>query len=430
MFFHLLRKSIRRRWSRIVLALLAVVMGASVASALITVALDINEKMGREFRAYGANILLIPENSTLPLEIGGVDYSVKKEKYLDERELYRIKTIFWRHNILGYVPYLSGTVEVSGSKTVLTGTYFDEGVEVPALGRAWFGDRRVEEAGATFTTGAKRVFPWWKVEGRWPAPGEALVGASVADALGLRIGEAFRASYEGREEYFTTAGILTTGGGEEGQIFVHLGEAQRLFGRDGGVDKVLVSALTTPEKGEVDPKRLSPEEYEVWYCTPYISSIILQLGEALPGAEARPIRQVAENEGRLLLKFEGMLFLITSVALAASALGVMAAMTTSIFERQREVGLMKALGADEGQIYQLFFAEAGAVGLVGGAIGAFFGLLLAGAIGSRVFGTPVGTSPLALGVTLALSTLVAFLGCLSPVRRAAKVEPALVMRGD
>lgn len=418
----LLFRSIKWRRSRIILAILAVAMGASVASALLTISFDINEKMGKELRSYGANIILLPKSR--------VTYSgAEPENYLDEKELYKIKTIFWRNNIVGYAPYLSKPVEINGKKIMLTGTYFEEEVKVPGFKKIFVGGRTGEEAAQEFKTGVKRISPWWDVAGSWPSTGEALVGISAAEKLGVDQGGTLIVRYKGKESTFRVSGILRTGDSEDNELFISLDEAQVLFSKPGAVDKVIISALTKPEPaGGIDPEKLTPEEFEEWYCTPYISSIMLQLGEVISDANAQPIRQVAENEGKLLKKFEVMMFLITGIALVSAALGVMSTMMTMIFERRHEIGLMKAIGADGAQISQVFFSEAVLIGTSGGILGIIIGMELAKVLGIEVFGTVINPSSPAIVVTLSLSVMVALLGSLLPVRGTIKTRSAITLK--
>ena len=82
-------------------------VGMAVATATLTMALEVGDRLAREFRSLGANLLVTPQSDTLPLEIGGVDYRpVDEGAYLKEADLGKLKTIFWRHNILGFTPFL------------------------------------------------------------------------------------------------------------------------------------------------------------------------------------------------------------------------------------------------------------------------------------------------------------------------------------
>ena len=77
--------------------------------------------------------------------------------------------------------------------------------------------------------------------------------------------------------------------------------------------------------------------YDRWYCSPYAQSIAFQLQEAIPHSHAEQIRQVAQNEGRVLSRIQGLMLLITLAALLASALAVSASMATSVIERRRKL---------------------------------------------------------------------------------------------
>src|SRR5262249_1174388 len=153
------------------------------------------------------------------------------------------------------------------------------------------------------------------------------------------------------------AGILNTGSVEEQQIIAPLALAQKLANAPDSVSRVAISALTKPEDdfARQDPDKMPPATRERWYCSPYANSIALQLREAFPGAKAEQVLQVAQNEGRVLNRISGLMYLVTFAALIAAALAVSAAMATAVLERRSEVGLMKSLGATAGSIGALFF---------------------------------------------------------------------------
>src|SRR2546422_201892 len=179
-----------------------------------------------------------------------------------------------------------------------------------------------------------------------------------------------------------------------------------------------------------DPDKMSPAEYDRWFCTPYVSSIAHQVQLVLPGVEARPIRRVAEGEGRILTRLSALMWLMTLTALVAAALAVGATSATTVIERRAEVGLMKALGAGNGLVGAFFLAEQALLALAGGVAGYALGLGLAQLLGRSVFGVPPTQRLILLPVILALAVLVALAGSLVPLRRAARYEPAPVLRGE
>jgi putative ABC transport system permease protein len=437
----LLWKSVRGRKSRIVLASSAVAVAAALASALLNVALDISEKVAKELRAFGANIVVVPKQDALEVEIGGLRYATAPQAdYLAESDLSKLKTIFWGYNILGFAPFLSAPVEVGNSRVLLVGTWFDREVPLPRAPRRFTFStgnvREVKSEETSFRTGLNAVAPWWSVQGRWveDAANDAVVGSALAGRLGVALGDrvSLRADRTTRE--FRIAGIVRTGGSEEDQIFVDLAAAQALLGLPGKVDRVQVSALVKPDdalalRGKRNPRGLPPEEYERWYCSPYIDAIVYQIEEAIPGARAKALRQVAEAEGAFLGRLTLTMVLVTAVAMAAAGLGVMATLTTTVLERRGESGLMKAIGAEPRQIARQFLLEAGLCGMLGGAVGAGAGLALARLIGTQVFQVPIVPNPVTFPFVMGLALLVAFLGAALPTLRAARLDPIVTLRG-
>jgi putative ABC transport system permease protein len=431
MFFRVVGESFARNPRRKLLMAAALVLGMAVATATLTVVLDVGDRLAREFRSLGANLLVTPQSDTLPLEIGGVDYRpVDEGAYLPESELGKLRTIFWRLNIVGFSPFLEvpvafpvpqrGTRPASVSRATLIGTWFEHDVPIPD--------------GTNFTTGVRITHPWWRVDGRWPADGarECVVGVALAQRLGVKTGEALALRAGGADFSLLVTGILSTGGPEDEAVVAPLAVAQALAGRPGQFRRLLVSSLTKPEDefARRDPAAMTPVEYDRWYCTPYISSIAYQIREVLPGVEARAIRRVAEGEGHILTRVSGLMWLVTLAALLAATLAVGAASATTVLERSSEVGLMKALGASGWTISFFFMAEQILIAIVGGVTGFGLGVLLARFLGQSVFGIPPALRLILLPVILVIAALVALLGSLLPLRRAARLQPAPILRGE
>ncbi len=427
MFFRVVGESFARNPRRKVLMAVALVLGMAVATATLTVVLDVGDRLAREFRSLGANLLVTAQADTLPLEIGGVDYRpVDEGAYLPEADLGKLRTIFWRLNIVGFSPFLEVPVEfpasphASVSRATLIGTWFEHDLRIPD--------------GTTFTTGVRITHPWWRVVGRWPADGarECVVGVALAQRLGIKAGESLAIRAGSTDAVLRVAGILSTGGPEDEAVVAPLGIAQSLAGRAGQFRRLLVSALTKPEDefARKDPTQMSQTEYDRWYCTPYISAIAYQVREVLPGVDVRVIRRVAESEGHILTRVSGLMWLVTLAALLAATLAVGAASATSVIERSSEVGLMKALGASGWMISFFFLAEQILIALIGGSIGFGVGILLARFLGQSVFGIPPTLRLILFPVVLVLATLVALLGSLLPLRRAARLQPAPILRGE
>jgi putative ABC transport system permease protein len=429
MFLRIVSDSFTRKPRRKVLTAAALALGMAVATATLEVALDVGDRLAREFRSLGANLLVTPATDTLPLEIGGVDYRpVDAGTYLPEADLGKLRTIFWRNNIIGFAPFLDVPVKMetpaaavsSPPSEVLIGTWYSHDVSVPD--------------GTHFTTGVSSTNPWWHVSGRWFTEGaqECLIGAGLARRTGLHAGETLSVRAWDREHTLTITGILSAGGREDDAIVAPLTIAQDLAGRPGQYRRLLVSALTKPADAfsERDPSTMTPAEYDRWYCSPYISSISHQMQEELPGVEVRTIRQVAEGEGRILGRVGSLMWLVTLAAQLAAALAVGATSATTVLERRSEIGLMKALGASRRAVASFFLAEQSLLALIGGVAGYALGLFLARFLGIGIFGAAPEVRLILFPVVLALAAAVALLGSLLPLGRASRVDPAPVLRGE
>src|ERR1700683_319957 len=429
MFPRLVYESFRHQTRRKLLAGIAITLGVAVATAMIAVATDIGDKINRELRSYGANLVVTPQEDTLDVEIGGVNLKPPSDgSFLNEADLPKIRGTFWHNNIVGFSPMLPVTVKIAGdpNDVTLLGTYFNKPLH--------FGKE-------DFTTGVRITHPWWKVscgDGLvkdssncgWPADGSqnGLLGHRLAAKLNQKAGDTIDVS--GRQ--LIVSGVFSTGGAEDDQIVAPLGLAQQILGKPGAVRRVYVSALTKPPDALSvrDPKTMTPEVYDRWYCSPYVQSIAYQLQEVIPHSHAEQIRQVAQNEGTVLSRIKGLMLLITLAPLFASALAVSAAMAKAIFERRVEVGLMKALGAGNLAVSAIFFAEALLLALVGGVAGFSAGALLARQIGRSIFNSQISIEPVLFPIIIALAVFVTFAGSAAAIRRAVKFDPVYALRGE
>ncbi|OOF54855.1 ABC transporter permease [Rodentibacter genomosp. 2] len=437
MLFQSWRFGIKRK----LLAIVTIFLAAGLVSALLAVSIDIGDKMAKELKSYGANILIEPaSNAALPDELNS-NIALSGRDFIDEKELPNIKDIFWRNNIVGFAPQLTATVNVtktaekstalSDSVSIL-GTFFDHNIAIPD-----------EE---DYHTGQRIISPYWQVQGNWVNDendnfGEiipVLVGTQLAKMKGWKIGDTLHLSYQEKEFSAQRAvkiqGILTTGGTEDNQLVMPLSAAQTLLGLEGKVQSVKVSALTVPEntlsrKARANTDALDAEEYDRWYCTAYVSSISHQLEEAISGAIVRPIWQVAASEGVVISKIQLLLSVVTLAALIAAAMGIASLMSSSIIERSKEIGLMKALGAYQWQIVLLFYCEAVLSALIGGILGCLAGWGLAKFIGFTLFGVPLSFAWIVIPCVLVLSIFIALIGTWFPAHRIAKLYPVEVLYG-
>ncbi|MDR1050015.1 MAG: FtsX-like permease family protein [Deltaproteobacteria bacterium] len=366
--------SLIRRRSRLLVALTGVTIGATVLLGLITLCYDIPRQLGREFRSYGANMVFVDAG------VGG---------RLDLAALGRVRETLPPGRLLGLAPLRYEAVRNNMLPYTAVGTDFSE---------------------------IQKTSPYWQVEGVWPeAPGQLLIGADVRRATRLENGQ--RMTLSGRnsnqeryEKDFVVSGTVTTGGVEDGFVYLSLADMETMT-REAGVADLAEASLTGG--GDVS-----------------LEALAAQIKEANPGIEPRLVTRVTRSEETVLSKLTWLVYLVTLVVLSLTMICVTTTMMTVVMERRKEIGLKKALGAENKVVAREFLAEGLMLGVLGGLVGCFTGFVFARVVSSSVFGRGLSPEFHLIPVTVAVSAVVTVLASLWPVRRAVDVEPAHVLRGE
>ncbi len=423
MFWTMVKGALVRQRGRFFLIALTVALGVSLAAAMLNVMFDVGDKVNQELKAFGANITVAPKNASLLNDVYGVGSDSGHKEYLNEEDLGKIKTIFWTNNIVAFTPMLNGTVSVNGQNVNLTGTWFNYHMTLPT--------------GDAFDTGVEEMKSWWQIDGDWPKDNtdQVLIGQKLAESLQVKTGDTL--SYrraDGTQGQFVIAGIVSGGGNEDNAILASLPVVQQALNLKGKVSEIEVSAITTPEndlarKAAANPERLSQAEREIWYCTAYVSSIAFQIEEVVNNSSARPVRQIAESEGKILDKTQLLMLLITVLSLISAALGVSNLVSANVMERSREIGLMKALGAKNYEVILMILTETLIAGIAGGIVGYFIGMGFAQVIGYTVFGSAIANNIIVVPIVGALMVAVILLGSVPAIRTLLSLQPASVLHG-
>ncbi len=428
MFIRMLRGTLLRQWKKMLMIAFTIALGASLAAAMLSVMLDVGDKVNQELKTYGANITVVPKASSVLSDLYDVEDGNTTGAYLREDELGKIKTIFWAFNIVDYAPFVSTQVTLpDGTVAKLTGSWFHHHIELPT--------------GETLDAGIGSMRSWWEItEGTWldeqasQAENGAMLGISLANQLGVHAGDTLHIAGEDSTSDLQIIGIFDAGGDEDDQLFAPLNTVQNLAGLDGKIDSIEVSALTTPdnelaERAAKDPSSLTVAQYEIWYCTAYASSICYQIQEVISDCVASPVRQVADSEGAILEKTQLLMILITILSLIGAALGICNLVTASVMERSGEIGLMKAIGAQNGAVSGLVLTEIFITAIFGGVLGFFAGFGFAQIIGHTVFGSAVTLKPMVIPITAVLVVLVTLIGSIPAIRMLLRLRPAEVLHG-
>ena len=381
MFWRLLFQMLRGSRDRLAVALIALISGAAVISALLNLDLDVGSKLTQEFRTLGANIVISPPGSARSSS-NGAEAPVLMDEAAALAAVERVRT----PEVVAVAPFLYVVGRVGNTPAVVVGTKLDE---------------------------LSKLEPSWKLTGQWSDYRDnfwasCVVGRNVAKQLHLSVGSRLDLKYQDRAPALDVTGILDTGGAEDNQIFIDISSAQQLAGLQGRAALAQLSVNGAPK---------------------VIADFSAKLAAALPGYDVRPIRQVSDAEGALLGRLRLLIFSMVLLILVLTALCVLATMAALAIERREDVGLMKALGGSITRVVGLFLAEVGVLGAVGGSIGVIAGVVLSHWMGRRVFETAISVRWEIFPLTIGLMIIVALAGA-SPLRMLGKVKPAVIFRGE
>lgn len=375
MFWLVLLKSLQLRRNRVALTFFSIMIGATIISALSSVYFDISSKMSRELRAYGANFFIGP-----PLSSGS---RIADSKTIDEA----IATVP-ADRLIGSSRHLYGVVRLDLGNAVLVGVDF---------------------------VGLRRLSTYWQVEGKWVGvdfdDGSCMVGKTLAKSMELKVGDGVTVIKDetGFRKKLVVRGIAETGQAEDDQIFVNLSLAGKILGLEGKANHAMLSIVT--EGLDID-------------------AVAAKVERRFPGLDAKPIRKVSYSDGRILEKIKGLMAIVALVILTVTSLCVMTTLIATVSERTREIGLMKAIGAPDRTVALQFLSETLIMGMAGVTAGLGAGFLLAQVIGHAVFRSYISFRLIVIPMTLIPSLATSLLAAALPVRMAARIVPAQVLKEE
>lgn len=446
MFWRLWFRALTVKRPQAIVALVSLLVGAATISMLLNLYGDVHRKMTQEFSAYGANVILAPQDAGSTETASGerVHGIPAHNRLLDQDVLYRLSPFEQRVRGLIAVPRLDVITRVK---------------RVPAA--AGTQDRANAVAVGTNLAAIVRLNPAWRVDGR-PDSGDdnvCIAGTNLAARLHARIGDGLQVEplapgpagkpSEQERTVFTVSAILSTGSAEDDQVFLPLAKLQdlaaltgdmssggredgiRLDGSDDGpAAKSSQAGHLSASRRPAEPK-ISLVEVYVPGDARQVEGVARQLAQSFDGTgvDVRPVRRIVYSQGKVLAIIVGLVIWLTSIILVIIALCVTATMTAIVLERRKDVALMKALGATNRQVVRLFLAEGAALGFAAGLAGYAIGGLLARELGRRLFGVSLDWAWWAWPVVCLATMLLALVATFLPVRSTRRVEAAVVLKG-
>ena len=389
MFVRMLVRAAILRRGRAASALFAMVVAAAVATAMLNLYVDVQAKLRREFRNYGANIILVgKEGGSLPANT-----------------LAQVDSILQGRGVAApFAMIVARTAD--GQPIVVAGTKFDR---IQKLDKWWSVSQWPGDgAASTETNESQNPHPVAQTATRMGHPGSslALVGVRALPVVSPK-GQDFALTFQGKGLRVAAVGTVHTGAAEDSRIYLSLADFEAWTG-------VQPSTIEVAANG-------SPDEVE---------GTLKELVAAIPAADVRPVRQIMEGEARVLGKTRATLLAASALIILTAALCVLSTLMGWVFDRRRDFAIMKALGASTRLLNGFFAAEAAALGAMGAVIGFAAGIGIAAWIGRANFHAAVVPRWSVLPVVLAGSMAVTLLSAILPISLLRRVQPAVILRGE
>jgi putative ABC transport system permease protein len=375
MFWRIVRRLFAAQRGRLLVILLALGASAALTAALLNLQVDARDRLTKEFRVFGANIIVAPRDTK----------SSPGAVTLDESTVDKVRQSLPIHASADSYLYLVASVSAANSAQPVNAVIAGKRTE------------RLDQSALKSAIATPR-----------DNTNLCLVGFKAAQQLNLQPDASLTLKNDKREEVCASDIADSRGDAQDSQIVVNLDAAQRLAALPNKVSLIQVSVPGTPRE---------------------IRDYISTLAQNISDADVHGLRQFTDAETKIYTRVSGLLTATTALVLALTGLCVMAAMTNVAMERKNDVGLMKAIGGATRRVLRLFLAEAALLGLAGGIVGAAAGLLLSIWLGKTVFGVAARPRLIVYPVSVALTILVAIVSSY-PLRRLANISPASVFRGE
>lgn len=429
MFFTMLWGAVFRRRSRAMMAVIASLVGAATLFCLASVCVAVPQQMNEEMRAYGANLIVTPASAT------------GKSQGIDTATVRNVTALIGAGHSVKSAAYRYESVRINSAP------YTIAGVDVKAV---------------------RALNRHWNVTGDWPGSGNVMVGRDVADALGVKVGsrvtigyraadasasasssasaksdsdestETAESSTQGTQSTQTTQGEQTTQATENGRVSSDImdnnGTEFRIAGivdTGGNEDSIIYATTADVSKLAGHERGADVVEYSVNAMGDELNAIVNRINKNTNTAvKAQTVTKITSSDTRIIAMLQTLFWIVSLVVLVLTLIGVGTTISSIVSQRRNEIGLRKALGADSRAIGVEFYVESGIYGLIGGLLGTAIGYVLARVLCSTVFGRALGLNWLLCAGSLLLSVAIAVIASIPPVRRATRIDPAIVLREE
>jgi putative ABC transport system permease protein len=271
--------------------------------------------------------------------------------------------------------------------------------------------------GGTMIVRLAQLHPSWQGLPMGAHQDGVIAGETAARSFGWKTGDTVRIAYGANELALPLLAVVSTGESEDSRLILPLAKLQALTGEAGQLSLIQIAAPGSA--GEVDSawRRIAAALAD----TPGVDSL---------GVEVRPLRPVVESEARVILKVRGLMLGLAGIVLALVALSVLTTVSGRIFDRQKDIGIMKALGGSDAGIGRLFLAETSVQALAAAAIGFVAGFALARLAAEHLFHSSIALRWDVAAAVTGVTMLAALVATVLPTRWIRNMDAAVILRGE
>ena len=377
-------QNLRRRKMRSVLLVLSVIIGVASIIFLYTTTQAMKEDVANKLDQFGSNILILPDSGEA-MTFGGITVEAPTQiNELDMSLIPLMKTIKNKETLATIAPKLLVDTKIKGQEILLLGVDFSQELHLKK---------------------------WWKLDGidknQIPAANEVILGSDAARSLGLSPKQTI--TIKGQD--FTVAGIVQpTGSTENDQaVFIDLTVLQKLSNRPNAISLIEAAAFC--------------------YTCP-IDEVTKQLTAILPGTKVTALRSTLESRNDTISKFNLFARSVSLILFLASSLVITMTMKSSVEERTREIGILRAIGFRKRHIIQIVLTESGLLSVLGGLLGYLLGMGAAVSFGAAIVKAQVQI-PWQFNLlvyAISVSLLIGIIASLYPARKAVRLDPSNSLR--